>query len=163
MKGKKVYFIGFGIILFAVSLVFGVIFLPRLAASSDMREMLERSASVDAQYMMLVDPSFEHAGLLAGEGREVRLEGAELVLAREALSSIAEDFSYLKKEGEFSGGMGMYLLAKDAQGEVCQIFFAKECFYATLKGARYYFEADDATAYQAFYEALLAMLDAAEK
>ena len=163
MKGKKVYFIGFGIILLAVLLVLGVIFLPRLAASSDMREMLECSACADAQYVMLVDPSFEHAGVLAGEGREVRLEGAELEFVRTALSSIAEDFSYLKKEGEFSGAMGMYLLTKDAEGQAHQIFFAKEHFYATLKGARYYFAADDATAYQAFYDTLVAMLDEAEK
>ncbi len=155
MKGKWYIVAGTGVILLAVLLVLGILFLPRLMASSDMAELLERAAAADVQYVMLVDPAFEHEGLLAGEGRDVRLEGDTLERVRTALLALADDFSYEKKEGEFSGGMGMYLLIKRADGEVLQIFFAKEHFYATLKGARYYFTADDATAYQALYDALL--------
>ena len=158
MRGKRVYFVGAGIVLLAVLLVLGVIFIPRLMAKSDMETLLQKAAAADVQYVMLVDPTFKHAGALAGEGREVKLEGECLQDVRKALQDLADGFSYEDKEGELSGALGLHLLVRTAEGEVVKIFFAKDRFYTTLKGARYYFSADDAQAYASFYETLEAAL-----
>ena len=162
VKGKLHIIVGVGLILLAVLIVLGVIFLPRMAAKSDMRELLEKAA-VRSEYVMVVDPTFVHEGIMAGEGREARLEGEALAAVQGALAVLAEDFSYEKKEGTFSGGLGMHLLVKGTEGEILQIYFTKEHFYATLKGARYYFTADDAEAYKTLYENLLSALPTSEK
>lgn len=163
MKGKLHIIVGVGLILLAVLIVLAVIFLPRMAAKSDMRKLLEKTAAPNAAYVMVVDPTFVHEGIMAGEGREARLEGETLSFVRNTLLTLAEDFSYEKKEGAFSGGLGLHLLVKDAEGEILQIYFAQEHFYATLKGARYYFTADDEGAYKALYESLQSALETSEK
>ncbi len=156
MKKHWEIWVGFGIILLAVLLVLGVIFLPRMAAKSDMKELLLRASAADAEYVMLIDPAYEHAGILAGYGREVALSGEVLEQTQKALETLAEDFSYGKKEPAGTGAFGMHLLIKTAAGEIVKIYVAKDAFYTELKGSAYYFTADDMQAYNAFYSALLA-------
>ena len=95
MKKYWHIWVGFAILLLTVSIVLGAIFLPRMAARSDMKELLEIVAAPDAQYVMLIDPTYVHPGLLAGQGREVRLEGELLEQTREALSALSKGFSGL--------------------------------------------------------------------
>lgn len=152
MKKHWHIWVGVGAILLAALTVLGVIFLPRMAAKSDMEEILELAAATDAQYMMLIDPAFEHEGLLAGEGREVRLEGALLDSTRASLAAFAEDFSYEKKVGAIGGSFDLHLLVKSTNGEIVKIYLCENTFYAVLKGNAYHFSADG---YAAFHNALL--------
>lgn len=154
MKKHWEIWIGIGIILLAVLLVLGVIFLPRMAARSDMKDLLELAAAPGAQYVMLIDPAYVHPGILAGQGREVALTGEQLVQAQAALGALAKDFSYEKKEQAGAGAFGLHLLIKSAEGEIVKIYFAEALFYAELKGSMYYFSPDDAQAYGAFYALL---------
>ncbi len=156
MKKHWHIWVGIAIVLLAVLIVLGVIFLPRLAAKSDMRELLSLAAASDAQYVMLIDPAYKHEGILAGEGREVALSGEILEQTQEALLALAEDFFYEKKEVAGVGAFGLHLLVKTAEGEIVKIYFAEELFYAELKGSAYYFTADDTQAYSVLYNALLA-------
>ena len=135
----------------AVLTVLGIVFLPRLAAKSDMEELLSLVAAPDAQYVMLVDPTFKHEGFMAGEGREVILEDELLESTRAAFAEFAEDFSYEKKVSAAGGSLALHLLVKTAGGEIVKIYLAEDTFYAVLKGSAYHFSAD---AYTAFYSAL---------
>jgi len=153
MKKYWHIWVGISAILLAILSVLGVVFLPRLAAKSDMEELLERAAAPSAQCVMLVDPTFRHEGFLAGEGREVVLTGALLEQTHAALAAFAEDFSYEKKQSAPAGALGMHLLIKTAEGEIVKIYLAENFFYAILKGSAYHFSADG---YAALYSALLA-------
>ncbi len=145
--------VGVAILLLAILTVLGVVFLPRLAAKSDMRDILERAAAPDAQYVMLIDPTFKHEGFMAGEGREMALTGTLLENTRESLAAIAEELSFEKKEGAISGALGLQLLVKTAEGEILKIYLGEATFYAELKGAAYHFSADG---YALLYQMLLA-------
>ncbi len=151
MKKHWEIWVGFGIILLAVLLVLGVIFFPRMAAKSDMKELLELAAAPNAQYVMLIDPSYQHPGILTGQGREIALDGTMLAQAQNALNTLAGDFSYGKKEAAGAGAFGLHLLVKTAEGEIVKIYFAEEIFYAELKGSTYYFKPGNAQNYAAFY------------
>ena len=153
MKKYWYIWVGVGAILLAVLTVLGIVFLPRMAAKSDMEDLLILAAADDTQYIMLIDPTFEHEGFLAGEGREVRLEGALLESTRAALSAFAGDFSYEKKVSALGGSLGLHLLVKSAEGEIVKIYLAKDSFYAVLKGNAYHFSAEG---YTALYNALQA-------
>ena len=154
MKKYWHIWVGFAILLLTVSIVLGAIFLPRMAARSDMKELLEIVAAPDAQYVMLIDPTYVHPGLLAGQGREVRLEGELLEQTREALSALSKGFSYEDKEDALSRAFGMHLLVKTAEGEILKIYFGESDFYAVLKGSAYHFSAKDAQGYAALYAML---------
>lgn len=156
MKKYWHIWVGVGAILLSVLTVLGVILLPRMAAKSDMKELLLLAAAPDAEYVRLVDPAFEHEGLLAGAGREVALTGALLADTRAALGGIAEDFSYEGKEDAYAGALGLHLLIKSAEGEIVKIYFSQNEFYAVLKGSAYHFSADDAQGYADFYAKLQA-------
>ena len=156
MKKYWHIWVGTGILLLSVLTVLGVVFLPRLAAKSDMEDLLRLAAAPDAQYVMLIDPTFEHEGILAGEGREVRLEGALLSDTHAAMAEIADDFSYEKKVSALGGSLGMHLLIKTAEGKIVKIYLSESSFYAVLKGNAYYFSADG---YAALYTALTAALE----
>ena len=155
MKKYWHIWVGVTIVLVAVLIVLGVIFLPRLAAKSDMKALLLRAAAADSQYVMLVDPAYKHAGVLAGEGREVALSGETLTAVRAELTAFSENFSYLSKESEENAAFGMHLLIKTSEGEIVKICFHENDFYAVLKGSAYHFYADDKEAYSAFYNTLL--------
>ncbi len=155
MKKHWYIWVGVGAILLAVLTVLGVIFLPRMAAKSDMEELLALAAAPDAQYVMLVDPTFKHEGLMAGEGREVLLTGALLESTRTALAAFANDFSYEKKASALGGSLGLHLLVKTAEGEAVKIYLTEASFYAVLKGSAYHFSADG---YAALYNELQAAL-----
>ena len=158
MKKHWHIWVGIAIVLLAVALVLGIIFIPRAAAKSDMKALLLHAAAADAQYVMLVDPAYKHPGILAGEGREIALAGDILTSTQDALTALADGFSYEKKMDASSGAFGMYLLVKTADGEIVKINLAKDAFYAELKGSVYYFTAKDTQAYTALYNALLAAL-----
>ena len=151
MKKYWHIWVGFAILLLTALIVLGFVFLPRLAAKSDMRELLVLAAAPDAQYVMLIDPTYVHPGLLAGQGREVRLEGELLEQTRAALSRLSEDFSYKAKEDALSRAFGMHLLIKTAEGEILKVYFSESDFYAVLKGNAYHFSADNAQDYAAIY------------
>ena len=154
MKKYWHIWVGFAILLLTVLILLGFIFLPRMAARSDMRELLVLAAAPDTQYVMLVDPTYVHPGILAGQGREVRLEGELLEQTRAALSRLSEDFSYKAKEDALSRAFGMHLLVKTAEGEIVKVYFSEGDFYAVLKGSAYHFTAKDAQEYAAFYAML---------
>ena len=156
MKKHWEIWVGFCIILIAVLIVLSVIFLPRMAAKSDMKELLELAAAPGAQYVMLIDPSYQHPGILTGQGREIALTGDTLSQVQSALAALAKDFSCGKKEPAGTGAFGMHLLVKTAEGEIVKIYFAKDAFYAELKGNAYYFTVDDAQHYATCYDVLLA-------
>lgn len=156
MKKYWHIWVGTGMILLSVLIVLGVIFLPRMAAKSDVKDLLEMAAAPDAPYMVLVDPAYEHEGILAGEGREVRLDGALAESTRTALGAIAEGFSYEKKGSAFAGAVQPHLLVKTAEGTIVRIYLAPNEFWTELKGSAYYFTADDVQAYASFYNALMA-------
>ena len=156
MKKYWHIWVGIAILVLAVLIVLGVILLPRMAAKSDMKELLALASSPDAQYVMLVDPAYVHPGILAGQGRDIRLEGELLEQTRSALSSIADDFSYAKKESVGSGAFATHLVVRGAQGEIVKIYLAENEFYAELKGSVYYFSPKDMQAYTALCDALLA-------
>ena len=160
MKKHWHIWVGIAILLLAVAFVLGIVFIPRLAARSDMKELVLQAAATDAQYVILVDPTYKHPGILAGEGREIALEGETLAQTRQALVTLANDFAYEKKESAASGAFGMHLLVKTADGAIVKISFAEETFYTELKGSTYYFTAKDAQHYKALYNALLAALPA---
>ncbi len=157
MKKHWHIWVGIAILLLAVLIVLSVIFLPRLAAKSDMKERLELAAAPNAQYVMLIDPAYVHPGILAGQGREVALAGEVLEQVQKALGAFAKDFSYEKKDVAGAGAFGMHLLVKTAEGEIAKIYFAEKMFYAELKGSTYYFAAKDTQGYTAFYNTLLAV------
>lgn len=156
MKKHWHIIVGFGIVLLAVAIVLGVIFLPRLAVKSDMKALLELAAAPGAQYVMLIDPLYEHPGILAGQGRELALTGELLEQTQKALEALGDGFSYKEKNVAGAGAFGLHLLVKTAGGEIVKIYFAKDAFYAELKESTYYFVASDMQAYTALYEALLA-------
>ena len=160
MKKHWHIFVGIAIVVLAVLIVLGVVFLPRLAAKSDMAELLEGVAASDTQYVMLVDPTFKYEGILAGEGREVRLEGEALLMVREKLTAFSRTFSYRGKESAEGAAFCLHLLAKTADGEILKIYFAESDLYAVLKGSVYRFTVNDVQAYTAFYNALIAALPA---
>lgn len=151
MKKHWHIWVGVGAILLSVLTVLGVIFLPRMAAKSDMEEILTIASAPDAQYMLLIDPAFEYEGILAGEGREVLLEGALLDGTRASLTAFAGNFSYEKKVSALGGSFDLHLLVKSADGEIVKIYLCENTFYAVLKGNAYHFGADG---YAAFYVAL---------
>ena len=151
MKKHWHIWVGIGALLLAVLTVLGVVFLPRMAAKSDAEELLLLAAAPGAQYVMLVDPTFEHEGLMAGEGREIRLEGALLESTRAALADFAEDFSYEKKVSAAGGSLALHLLVKSAEGKIVKLYLTADTFYAVLKGSAYHFTADG---YAALYGAL---------
>ena len=156
MKKYWHIWVGIGMILLAVLIILGSIFLPRLAAKSDMKEILVKVAASDARYVMLIDPAYRHEGILAGEGREVALTGDTLAQVREGLNALSADFSVDSKQSEESGAFGLHLLVKTATEEIVKIYFTENTFYAILKGNAYHFRADDEEAYSAFYNMLLA-------
>ena len=156
MKKHWHIWVGIAIVLAALALVLGVIFLPRLAARSDMKKLLLRAATADVQYVMLVDPTYKHPGILAGEGREIALSGDLLTRTQSVLTDIAEGFSYEKKDSVAAGAFGMYLLVKTADGEIAKINLAEDAFYAELKGNAYYFTAKDEQLYKDLYTAVVA-------
>ena len=156
MKKHWHIWVGTGAIMLAVLTVLGVIFLPRLAAKSDMREILALAAAPDTQYVRLVDPNFKHEGILAGEGREAALTGEVLESVRAALSALAEDFSYKEKGSALAGAFGLHLLIKTAEGEILKLYLNETDFYAELKGRVYLFTPDDAQSYAALYTTLQA-------
>lgn len=159
MKRQWYIWVGIAILLVAVLIVLGVIFLPRLAAKSDMKDFLTLAAAPDAQYVMLIDPSYRHEGILAGEGRELALTGGRLQQTQNALSAFAESFSYVKKEVAGAGAFGLHLLVKSAEGKFVKICFFENGFYAELKGSMYYFAANDEQAYMAFYNTLISAFE----
>ena len=160
MKKHWHIWVGIAIVLAAFALVLGVIFIPRMAAKSDMKALLLRASEADAQYVMLVDPTYKHPGILAGEGREVALTGELLERTQETLAAMANNFTYEKKESASSGAFGTYLLVKTVEGKIVKINLAEGAFYAELKGSAYYFTAKDEQLYQNLYNALLAALPA---
>ena len=151
MKKHWHIWVGVGAILLAVLTVLGVVFLPRLAAKSDMEELLLLAAAPDAQYVMLLDPTYKHEGFMAGEGREVMLTGELLEDTRAALAAFAEDLSYEEKVNATGGSLALHLLIKTAEGEIVKICLTENTFYAVLKGSAYHFSADG---YAALYTAL---------
>ena len=156
MKKHWHIWVGTGAILLAVLTVLGVIFLPRLAAKSDMKELLLLAAAPEAQYVRLVDPAFKHEGILAGEGRELELTGELLDSTRAALSALAEDFSYKGKGSALAGAFGLHLLIKTAEGEILKLYLNETDFYAELKGGICLFTPDDTQSYAALYSTLQA-------
>ena len=156
MKKHWHIWIGVGALALAVLIVLGVIFLPRLAAKSDMREVLLLAADKQAQYVRLVDPTFKHEGILGGEGRETVLTGEILDSTRAALSSLAEDFSYKGKDNALAGAFALHLLIKTADGEIVKLYLNESSFYAELGGSVCFFPPDDAHAFAALYGALQA-------
>ena len=154
MKKHWHIFIGVAVVVLAVLIVLGVVFLPRLSATSDMEELLLSAAAEDAQYVMLVDPTFVHEGVLAGRGREVRLEGEVLAQVRRTLSALASDISYERKESAEGSAFCMHLLVKSAEGEVVKVYFTENDLYAVLKGSTYRFSVGDVQAYAEFYATL---------
>ena len=153
MKEHWHIWVGVGAILLAVLTILGIVFLPRMAAKSDAEDLLLIAAAPGEEYMMLVDPTFEHEGFMAGEGREVRLEGALLESTRASLAAFAEDFSYEKKSSAPGGSLGVHLLVKSAEGEIVKIYLTEASFYFVLKGSAYHFSAEG---YTALYNALQA-------
>lgn len=158
MKKHWHIFVGIAVVVLAVLIVLGVVFLPRLSATSDMEELLLSAAAEDAQYVMLVDPTFVHEGILAGEGREVRLTGEDLAQVRRVLSALASDISYESKESAEGSAFCLHLLVKSADGEIVKVYFTENGLYAVLKGSTYRFSVGDVQAYAEFYNALQAML-----
>ena len=156
MKKYWHIWVGVAILLLAVLIVLGVAFLPRMAAKSDMKELLVLAAAPDTQYVVLVDPAYVHPGILAGQGRDLRLEGALLEQTRSALLSISDGFSYVQKESIGSGSFAPYLLVRGAQDEITRIYLTENEFYAELKGSIYYFSPKDMQAYTALYNELMA-------
>ena len=158
MKKYWHIWVGVGVILVAVLIILAVIFLPRLAAKSDMEALFEIAMASDAQYVMLVDPTYKHPGILAGEGREIRLEGDARTNAQTVLAAMAQDFSYEKKESAGFGAFGTHLLVKGADGRIAKIYLAQELFYAELEGSVYYFRPGDAQGYATFYHSMMSYL-----
>ena len=156
MKKHWHIWVGVGAIALAVLTVLGVIFLPRLVAKSNMKEILLLAADPESQYVRLSAPTFKHEGLLAGEGRDLVLTGELLDSTRAALSSLAKDFSYKGKDNALAGVFGLHLLVKTAKGDILKLYLNEADFYAELNGVMYFFTPGDAQGYAVLYRALQA-------
>jgi len=160
MKKYWYVWLGIAIVLLAVLIVLGVVFLPRWMAESDMEELLSLATAPDPQYVMLIDPAFVNPGVLAQKGKEIRFGDDEKGKIQAELSQIANGFSFEKKEDAVAGAFGLHLLIKTAEGEIVKICVAESSFYAVLDDAACYFVPDDMPAYTEFYHTLIAMLQA---
>ena len=157
MKNSRVTLIGIGLILMAVLIILCCILIPRVQAKQKLGDVVEALCDVQAQYVIYTDPHYQNEGLLAQNGREVRLEGEVLTAVRAQLCDLEVNCRYRGKAKENAVSIDKRLLVKGALGESVQLFLGKEQLYFSLGDSTYLFAPLDS----AGYEALLALLDGA--
>ena len=114
--GWRVPVIGGVILLLAAALILGAIFLPQAKQKREMKKALNAFLTADAAYALVTDPRYKTGDLLGNDGKEVRLDDAQLSAAREAVRQVA-----------FSKGGG-YFLFTAKRGD------AVEALYRLLSG-----------------------------
>ena len=163
MKKEKrtVIWVGIVILLLAVMLILLSIFLPRARYKSRVTECLELMLSPDPTYVTLTDPLFDTGDLLGRNGKEVQLQGEQMQAVLSSLGTLRDaGFHYQGQEQKLTGAWDLRLLVRTASGESVQLRFEADRFYYTEGDVAYFFTPKDAAAYRAFYERLIAILQA---
>ena len=158
MKKRKTTLVGIALVALAVLIILASVFLPRLGAKRDMKERLEAAASPTVQYVAVLDPHHQNQGLLAGNGKEVLLQGEALQNVQRLLLQLSAQMRFSKTTKEMAAGIDLRITVKGADGSTTLLYFEKDRFYF-IEGERvHYFTPKDTQAYEALLQALYAAL-----
>lgn len=136
--GWKVPLVGVLLVLLAVLLVLGVVFLPRARQKRKMRETLTAFSEADISYILVTDPLYDTGDLLGNDGREIRLDEAQTEALLEALELILS--AGLRRVGEEvlpAGSFDLRVLLRAKDGTLAQ-FYVREHTLGYLDGTAYY-------------------------
>ena len=159
LKKGKTTLVGLLIILVAALLLLLAILTPRILAKRHLSEVAKGFAAADPQYLLLTDPHYNNAGLLAVNGKEVQPDAQESEAVLEALAALSGDCRVSRCVAGGIAGIDLRLLVKTAAGESFQIYFTREEFYTIKNNKVFYFTAKDAEAYAAFLLLLDSVLE----
>lgn len=136
--GWRVPVIGGVILLVAAALVSGGIFLPRAKQKREMKKALNAFLTADAAYALVTDPRYKTGDLLGNDGKEVRLDDAQLSAAREAVRQVLNaGLSFAEAKETPEGAFDTRVLLRDTAGGTVQFYVTGRCV-AFSKGGGYF-------------------------
>lgn len=136
--GWRVPLIGAGLVLLAVLLILGVVFLPRAQQKRKMRNALTAFSESDISYILVIDPLYDTGDLLGNDGKELSLDAAQTGALLEALEAInAAGLRYAGEEALPAGSFDLRVLLRAEDGALVQ-FYVREHTLGYLDGTAYY-------------------------
>lgn len=130
--------IGAAILVVAVALVLGGIFLPEAKQKSRMKKTLNAFLDADAVYVLVTDPQYDTGDLLGNDGREVRLEESRISAVREAVRAVLDaGLSFAEAKETPAGSFDTRVLLRDTAGGTVQ-FFVTGSYVGFTDGGGYF-------------------------
>ena len=129
------------ILLAAVALVLGAVFLPEVRQKNKMKKTLNAFLNTDAVYVLVSDPLYDTGDLLGNDGREVRLTDAQLAEARGAVRAVLDAGLSFAEARQAPAGAFDYRVFLRGEGETVQFFVSADCVGFTDGGGYFLFTA----------------------
>lgn len=156
--GLRVPVIGALILLLAVLVVLGAVFLPEIKQKNRMKKTLNAFLAADAEYVLVSDPRYDTGDLLGNDGKEVRLDGEKTLAVREAVQSVLDaGLSFSEVREAPAGSFDTRVFVRDREGGTVQFFVTETRIGFTDGGAYFLFDAKG-EAVSALYGLLSAIL-----
>ena len=157
--GWRVPVIGGVILLLAAALILGAIFLPQAKQKREMKKALNAFLTADAAYALVTDPRYKTGDLLGNDGKEIRLDDAQLSAAREAVRQVLDaGLSFAEAKETPAGSFDTRVLLRDTAGGTVQFYVTGRCVAFSEGGGYFLFTAKHGDAVEALYRLLSGFL-----